>query len=167
MSSLAQMDKLITKQSNKALNIAIQKAMGKVEYAVMRLMQYSKIPLKIGQKRVFLKAEQRLCIEYADKLRDLTAKEKLKGIWCHVANERQAGWFTHLILSRMGMIKGSPDYWHIWEGGGCVIEFKVDGELEEYQEYFRIWAWSENTPHAVCRSVNSAIDKLHEFGALN
>jgi hypothetical protein len=167
MSSLAQFDKLITKSKNKALNAAIQKSLGKVEYAVMKLMECSKIPMKIGNKRVILKPEQKLSIEYADKLRELTIREKLKGVWVHVAHEREAGWFTHIVLKRMGMLKGAPDYWHVWDGGCCIIELKVDGDLEEYQGYFKTWAWSENIPHAVCRSVESAIDKLREFGALN
>lgn len=168
MSTLSRFEKQVsTAVENKKLQAAIEKSLGRVEYAIMRLMECAKIPMRIGKKRVFLKAEQKLSIEFADKLREMTTKEILKGVWIHAANEREAGWFTHLILRRMGMLKGAFDYWFVWEGGGGIIELKTDTELAEYQEYFKIWAWSESINHAVCRTVESAVGKLREWGALN
>jgi len=157
----------------KALRSAIEKQMGVIGFAINQLMSRGKIPFRLGNDPVVLEPEQRMSIEFADKLRLLTQdyydsneKSGLRGVWCHVANEREAGWLTMLILRGMGMLAGAPDYWFVWPNGGGLIELKVDSPLSPAQQHFQSWATSYGVKYAVCYSVEAAIDALIEWGAI-
>lgn len=156
-----------------AVRDAMIREMGKIGYSIFQLMDRPKIPYNIGQRRVELDPEQLLSVGLADRLRELTkqyyetgGKAGLRAAWCHNANERQAGWFTMIILKAMGMLTGAPDYWFVWDGGGCVIELKADGDLAEYQVYFRNWCTAYKAPHAVHRNVDDCIATLIKLGAI-
>lgn len=158
---------------NVKMRAALQEAMGKVGYAIHQLMTRPKVPAFIGTKPVELESEQRLSIALSDRLRALSLQYYetggeigLRGTWYHNANERQAGWFTMLLLRAMGMMPGAPDYTFTWQNGGGHIELKVDGDLSEYQLYFRTWCQAFDVNHAVHRNVDDAIETLIKWGAI-
>ena len=155
------------------LRAELEKQMGKVGYALHELMTRSKIPAVIKNEPVILDPEQRLSVELADRLRALTLQYYetggavgLRAVWCHVANERKAGWFTMILLRAMGMLAGAPDYWFVWDGGGCLIELKVDGDLSPAQINFRAWAGAFLANACVCRSIDAVVEALIGYGAI-
>lgn len=155
------------------LRRSLEKEMGKIGFALNQLLSRSALPWNIGKKRLVLDPEQKLSVGVADRLRELTQEyydsnrvRGLRAVWCHVANERQAGWFTFLLLKAMGMLTGALDYWFVWEGGGGLIELKVDGDLSPEQEYFITWSQGFKVPCRICRNVDDVIDTLIGWGAI-
>jgi hypothetical protein len=149
-----------------AMRVMAINAMGKTKFSLTQLMSRPKVPMNVGKEIAELDAEARLCMQIADRLRELTLDGSLKAVWCHVPNEGKRNWFTAILLRAIGMLPGAFDYWFIWEGGGGIIEIKVDGDLNENQEYFETWALSKNVNKAVARSVEKVIDILTRWGAI-
>jgi hypothetical protein len=117
--------------------------------------------------RCILEPEQKLCVQIADRLRAYTLDGKLKGVWSHIANEGKRHVFVGIILRAMGLIKVTPDYFFIWEGGGGLIEIKAGkGVLSENQKHHIVWCADEKVNHAICRSVDEVLQTLVAWGAL-
>jgi hypothetical protein len=79
-----------------------------------------------------LQAEERLTIEIATRLRELSLDGSLRATWTHVAHESALA--STLRIARiigakkaaMGAIAGAADFVFVWSGGGGWIEVKVD-----------------------------------------
>ena len=128
--------------------------------------------------------EDKLSIEIADTLRNLSMDGLLNGVFCHLPNEGKRHKITGEILRAMGMITGAPDFVFIGAWGGGFIELKApelrmaspktgksiikrpQGELTEAQQDFQAWCIGEGAKHAVCRSVDEVLDTLRAWGAL-
>lgn len=114
-----------------------------------------------------LDPEQRLSIEFADIMRDLTLKGVYRGLWGHLPNEGKRHQIVGAIMKAMGMISGQPDYFFMWEKGHGVIELKFgNGKLTETQWHYQLWCEAENINHAVCWTAQEAVSKLAEWGAI-
>lgn len=135
--------------------------------AIPLLMSRPKIPWKVGNRVIVIEPEQKLCIQFADKMRELTASGAYEGIWLHIPNERKAHVFTMMILRAMGVITGAWDYIFIGPWGCACLEFKEGSNtLSEYQRYFRFWLRKWDIPHEEVRTVAQAISALKKWGAL-
>lgn len=140
--------------------------MGRVPFALNQLLTRSKISWAWK-----LEPEELLSIQLADRLRALSMQYQetgsgLRAIWCHVPNEGKRSQITHLIMRAMGMLKGSWDFWFVWDGGGAIIELKVEGTLTIEQQYFETWAQCLSVRKGVHRTVQGAIDSLTAWGAI-
>lgn len=133
-----------------------------IEYAKTMLMSRGKIPMHWK-----VDPEQRICIEFADRMRGLVLSGRYRGVFCHLANEGKRHQLTALVMKAMGMITGAPDYVFMWKGGNGLIEFKAGrGKQTESQAYFQMWAESESVAYALCRSSDEALDTLRAWGAI-
>ncbi len=139
-------------------------AIGAVGYAISRLMSRA----TLGNWDI--EPEQRLAIEFADKLRVAARDGKLNCVFCHVANEGKRHRIVASILIAMGLIPGAPDYWFIWKDGGGLIELKRPDRklpmLEGNQAHFRVWAESLGAKYALHNSLEDALATLREWGVL-
>lgn len=114
-----------------------------------------------------IQPEQRLSIECADYLRELTLTGKLNAVWCHVPNEGKRHNIVGAILKAMGMLPGSPDFWFIWRDGGGVIELKCGKNwLTDYQQYFMTWAVNNGVRQGVAKSLDEFKAILDEWGVV-
>lgn len=135
------------------------------------LMWRPKIPAKCGRNDVELKPEERISIDFADELRELTRLKLLDALWFHIPNEGKRGWLIALIMRAMGMIPGVADYIFIWRYMDAwkvaFIEVKAgDNKQTPEQWHFQLWAESLGIPYSICRSKPEAINKLAEWGAI-
>lgn len=132
-------------------------------------------------KNAKLHPEQLICIDFADRMRRHTAQKRFKGVWCHVPNEGARSRIFGAVMRAMGLITGSTDFYFLWNGGGCVIEFKVpermgfrsgmyvkikQTEQSAYQGYFQQWCEDCGIPYYLCFSPEEAEGKLRALGAL-
>lgn len=118
--------------------------------------------------QIDLKPEDRLSIQFADRLREFTSNGRYQGVWLHVPNERKAHVFTMIILKAMGQITGAWDYVFMGPWGCGWIELKQGtNTLGEYQRYFRFWLRKWDIPHEECRTLDQAIAALKKWGALS
>ncbi len=150
------------------------------DFAITMLMSRPNLP-----RNVKLDAEKQECIFFADRMRAHTAQGRYKGIWGHIPNEGKRGLIEQLVMRTMGLIPGSTDYYFIWKGGGCVIEFKVPERMgwrkvkgdqkyikiaptkqSDNQRYFQTWCAYCGIPYYVCYTSAEAESRLRELGAL-
>ncbi len=109
--------------------------------------------IKIGE-------EDRICIEFANYLRQLTFEGKLKYTWFHVPN--QFGGYKALFGLKqgwMGRHPGVPDFCFIGEDGhnSFFIEFKTQkGKLSESQKIYIDWCKDCGVPVYICMSFEEA-----------
>lgn len=140
--------------------------MDKTQWAIMQLM--SRCKLSMGFK---INPEERICIEFADDMRQMTVDGVYKGIWSHCPNEGKRHQITAQIMKAMGMIPGGTDYFFMWSGG-CnhgVLEFKVPGKKiaeDSNQDFYRLWCERAGVPHAVVHSAAEGVEKLKHWGAI-
>lgn len=132
-----------------------------------------------------LDPEAQECIRFADIMRRHTSQGRYKGIWGHIPNEGQRSRLTGAIMRCMGLIAGTTDYYFIWAGGGCVIEFKAAermgfrkikgqdqyvkikaGVQSESQKFFQKWCEYCDIPYCLVYTSEEAEAKLKAFGAL-
>ncbi len=148
------------------------------EIAIPLLMARSSIPW-----RMKLSDEERLSVDFADRMRLHVRDGNYKGIWTKIANEGKRHPLTALLFKAMGMISGSSDFVFTGPWGNLWMELKLkkavkpqlDGstkvryqtEQSEYQEYFQYWCQTQNVPYVVCRSIEEAEQALIDCGALN
>lgn len=140
----------------------VASGMESVLAAMHVLMSRSKVPW-----RCEVKPEEKLCIDFADAMRKATLEGHYRGIWGHIPNEGKRHALVGIILRAMGLIKGSTDYFFMWDGGHLVMEAKIPGgEIRFTQKLYRAWCGYANIPHAYFRSVEDGIGILRERGAL-
>ena len=148
------------------LNALLATGISEVQCVLDLLMERSLIP-----QRCTLEPEQRICIEFADKLREYTLNGAYAGIWGHIANEGKRHPLVAIILKRMGLIPGSADYFFMWNRDNradCgVIEFKTpSGVIQPIQKLYKIWCTHASVQHAYARSPEEGIAILQKWGAL-
>lgn len=126
-----------------------------------------------------LDPESMLSTQVADRLRFLTVAKRFPegvpvftGIWFKIANERKCSRILGMILKAMGVLPGVPDFAFMGRWGCGLIELKVDdgrkreGQLSEFQKYFKFWCEREGVKYAICRSVLEVESTLQSWGAL-
>lgn len=163
----------------RGMNSAIISNPCPLQMAKIRLLSRPKLNM-----RWRLTAEDRVSIELADTLRQLSMDGLLKGTWTKLGNEGKRSLIVGAIMKAMGMLPGAPDFVFLWENGsgwielkapakrgasdktGNEIQLKAAGTLSHAQKDFRLWSQSEGVNHAVCYSVDAAIDTLKAWGAM-
>lgn len=115
-----------------------------------------------------LKEEQKMCVEFANGLRQMTLEGKLPYVWFHISNEflpsRQVNYSFELKLKHMGKIAGVPDYCFVGEKGSFFIEFKsLKGRQTDCQKKFEEWCKMMGIGYYICRSAKAAFDILKEY----
>jgi hypothetical protein len=131
-------------------------------------MSRDKIPYIWGKKFVILKPEEKMSVEFADKLRELTLQKQLRCLWCHIPNEGKRSLLTALIIKASGMIPGVGDFLFCWGGGSAFIELKAGKNKQSiHQKNFELWCKENDVDYALCYSVEAAIGVLHDWGLID
>ncbi|MRX32801.1 hypothetical protein [Aminobacter sp. MDW-2] len=122
-------------------------------------------------KTLQLGPEDRICIEFANRLRAWTIEGRLSGVWTHIGNELAGGTknasIRYAIARALGLISGATDYVFLWDGGCGVIEAKAGkNDLTPRQVDFASWCAARRVPHRVMRSADEGEGILREWGAL-
>lgn len=106
--------------------------------------------IKIGE-------EDRICIQFANYLRQLTLEGNLPYIWFHVPN--QFGMYKPIFGLKqgwMGRIPGVPDFCFMGKKS-FFIEFKTSkGKTSKEQNIFIEWCSVVDIPVYICRSFEEA-----------
>lgn len=115
--------------------------------------------------------EDRICIEFANRLRAWTIEGKLRAVWTHLGNEVAGGtknaMIRYAIARALGLISGSADYLFLWDGGCAAIEAKaLKGTQQPNQLDFQAWCQARNVPYFLIRSADEGEAILKQLGAL-
>lgn len=127
---------------------------------------------KLSVKNFRLQPEEKLAVEFADTLRELTRSGLLRAVWTHPANEiagRKSGLsaIRYTIAKRMGLIDGAADYLFMWEDGSGALEAKIGSNKQQHNQLdFEWWCQQNGVNYAVFRTVEEGLAKLREWGAL-
>lgn len=120
----------------------------------------------------YLKQEQKICVEFANDMRQRTLEGKLPYVWFHIANEflpsARMNYSFEAKLKHMGKMAGAPDYCFIGKDDSFFIEFKAaKGKQTETQKIFEGWCAIAKVDYFLCHSakegigiVNSRLDKV-------
>lgn len=112
--------------------------------------------------------EDRLCIEFAQKLRELTLCGRLRAVWLHVPNEGKRSIWVGQLRRAMGMQTGCPDYLFLTPTGAYGIEFKAKrGTVRPSQKDFRAWMEEAGVGYALVRSVEDGIRSLESWNLVD
>ncbi len=114
-----------------------------------------------------LKEEQKICVEFANHMRQLTLTGKFPYIWFHIANEflpsARKNFSFDLKQKHMGKISGVSDYCFMSPKDSFFIEFKtVKGKQTDNQKMFEEWCDTKKVPYYICRSAKEGIDLVEE-----
>ena len=131
---------------------------------LLRLMDYKHFRGRAGP-------EDRICIEWANRLRAYTLEGRLIGCWTHIANEAGGkGKLAAIQAAKakaLGLIRGSADFVFTKENGALWVEVKSDtGALTQAQRDFRDWALANGVDYVVVRSADEGDRVLMEKGFL-
>jgi hypothetical protein len=110
-----------------------------------------------------LKEEQKICVEFANHMRQLTLAGNFPYIWFHVANEfipsTRKNFSFDLKQKHMGKISGIADYCIMGDKDSFLIEFKTGkGKQSDNQKVFEEWCNTKKVPYYICRSAKEGID---------
>lgn len=131
------------------------------------LMCRDNIPLIWGRRKVLLKPEEKISVDFSDRLRVLTLEKQFPCVWSHLANEGKRSPLVAIITKAMGMIPGAGDYVFCWATGSGFIELKYDKNKQtERQKYFEKWCNENGVKYALCYSADSAIETLKGWGLI-
>lgn len=140
--------------------------MAGVPAALVRLMPRPRLgAVKLGP-------EDRIGIEFANRLRAWTLEGRLTAVWSHVGNEVGGGRgyksvIAYTIAKALGLVTGMSDYFFIWPGGGALLELKAAaGRQTEAQRDVEAWCEFVGIPYRVCRSADEGEAILREWGVL-
>lgn len=139
------------------------------EIAIQLLMERSK--LSWGWK---IEPEQRICIEFADRMRTHTLKGTYRGIWGHIPNEGKRHNIVGAIMRAMGMLAGATDYYFMWDNTGSpfsehcgVLEAKSPGgAIQPSQKLYAAMCEHFCIPHAYFHSSEEGEAILRLWGAI-
>lgn len=111
----------------------------------------------------YLKDEQKICVEFANEMRQLTLEGHMPYVWFHVANEflpsPKVNYSFESKLKHMGKIAGVPDYCFLAEKDSFFIEFKTEkGRQTHTQKIFEKWCATTKVDYFLCRSAREGID---------
>lgn len=114
-----------------------------------------------------LKAEQQMCVEFANHMRQLSLNGNLPYIWFHIANEfiptSRVNFSFDLKQKHMGKITGLPDYCFMSANDNFFIEFKTPkGRQSENQKLFEEWCKTNNIKYYLCRSAKDGVDLVQQ-----
>jgi hypothetical protein len=113
-----------------------------------------------------LKPEQKICVEFASDLRQLTIQRKLPYVWFHIPNEYMANRHNFVFEMKqhhMGKLRGVPDYAFLGKNDSFFIEFKAGkAKLSESQEIFQEWCQSQGVDYFLCRSAQEGMEVVKE-----
>lgn len=114
-----------------------------------------------------LKPEQKICVEFANAMRELSLGNKLPFIWFHVPNEfippTRKNYSFDLKQKHMGKITGTPDYCFVGKERSFFIEFKAGKAVQTpQQKLFDEWCDSVDVEYLLYRSSQSAIKGVLE-----
>lgn len=139
------------------------------EIAIKLLMERSK--LAWGWT---IEPEQRICIEFADRMRIHVIQGTYYGIWGHCPNEGLRSKIVAAILRAMGMISGCADYSFMWVNlyngaqGRGVMECKVPGgQIQETQKLYKAMCDRFGISHAYFHSADEGEEILRGWGAIH
>jgi hypothetical protein len=115
-----------------------------------------------------LKAEEAICVEFANTLRQMTLENKLPFVWYHIANEflpsARRNYSFDLKQKHMGKISGVPDYCFMGNGKSFFIEFKAGkGRQTPAQKAFEEWCRSTGVDYHLCRSSKEGIEVVNGY----
>lgn len=105
--------------------------------------------------------ENKLSIQLANYLREMTLTGKCKAVWTKIAHETNSNSIPYGNLMRnMGKLAGVPDYIFTWDEKCLWLELKngKKNKLSKDQEFFREWCKSTNTDWAIAYSLMEALD---------
>lgn len=130
------------------------------------LLQIIGLPRWPGRLR--LGAEDRLCIDFAADLRQLTLEGKLMAIWLHVPNEGKRSLLDGFLCRALGRLPGAPDYLFIsGHSPAAALEFKaLKGRQTDTQKIFEQWCHTQGVRYAIVRSKAEAFERLKEWNIL-
>lgn len=125
--------------------------------------------------RVRLTDEDRICIEFADRLREAALMGRLRCTFTHIPHEVGGGTknaaLRYAIAKALGLVTGSADYVFVWKDGGGWIEFKrpatpdaAAGRLTKPQRHFREWCDRHQANWRLAQSANEGFAILKEWG---
>ncbi len=111
----------------------------------------------------YLKDEQKICVEFANEMRQLTLEGNLPYVWFHIANEflpsSKVNYSFESKLKHMGKMVGVPDYCFLSEKDSFFIEFKTaKGRQTSTQKIFEKWCATNKVDYFLCRSAREGID---------
>lgn len=134
---------------------------------LISLMTRDKIPYTWGKRFVILKPEEKMSVELADKLRELTLQRQMRCVFTHLANEGKRSLLVALITKAMGMIPGAADFLFCWANGSAFIELKVGrNKQSNSQKNFQLWCQENGVLYALCYSADDAILTLKGWGLI-
>lgn len=135
---------------------------------LLSLMIRDKVPHVWGKRYVLLKPEEKMSVELADKLRELTLQKKLGCLWCHIPNEGKRSSLVAIITKAMGMIPGVGDFLFCWGSGSAFIELKAGKNKQSaHQKCFQEWCEDNDVPYALCYSAEEALEMLTGWGLID
>lgn len=135
---------------------------------LIQLMCRIKIPAVWGRKHVVLEPEQKISVDLADALRELTLRRKIRAVWLHIPNEGKRSQLVAMILKAMGLIPGAPDFLFCWGEGSAFIELKAGrNKQSDSQKHFELWCISSDVKYEVCYSADAALTKLKSWGIIS
>nr|DAM62827.1 MAG TPA: Nuclease [Caudoviricetes sp.] len=122
-------------------------------------------------RSVKLGPEDRISIEFANRLRVWTIERRLRGVWTHVANEVGGGtknaMIRYAVAKALGMIPGCSDFIFMWDSGSAAIEMKAPcGVQNDNQSDFQKWCEAEGVPYFIAKSADEAEQILLSLGIL-
>lgn len=111
----------------------------------------------------YLKDEQKICVEFANEMRQLTLEGNLPYVWFHIANEflpsSRVNYSFESKLKHMGKMAGVPDYCFLSEKDSFFIEFKTaKGRQTPTQKIFEKWCATNKVDYFLCRSAREGIN---------
>jgi hypothetical protein len=110
-----------------------------------------------------LKPEQKICIEFANAMRDFSLTNKIQYVWFHIPNEflpsTRINYSFELKLKHMGKIAGTPDYCFVGHNNSFFIEFKAEKRKQtSTQIAFEKWCVAQKISYFLCHSAKQGID---------
>ena len=133
---------------------------------LLHLMMPQKLSagLKLGQ-------EDKICIEFANRLRAWTLQRQLIAVWSHIPNELAGGTnnakIRYAVAKALGMITGTADYLFLWNDGGAALEMKAKhGVQTDNQKHFQAWCVMMGVPYYVVYSADEGESILRNLGIL-
>jgi hypothetical protein len=114
-----------------------------------------------------LKEEQKMCVEFANEMRQWSLEGNLPYVWFHVANEflpsARVNYSFEAKLKHMGKMSGVPDYCFLGDKDSFFIEFKTEkGRQTQTQKTFEEWCATTNVDYFLCRSAREGIGVVRE-----
>lgn len=131
---------------------------------------------RTGTGKLRLGPEERECVAFANRLRQLSITGELRAVWTHIPNElagasdktqSNLAKIRYAIGKAMGMVAGAADYVFLAESGSFCIEMKSStGKQTANQSDFQAWCEMIGVPYAIARSAAEAEECLQRWQLL-